>query len=93
MTFKPDQTFNSSHKMGDARITLAKALTKFPEPNIPTSDGKVEFDWSGSFTAKDGTVMRASFWDWKGSLKWGNYVSIWVDKPEYLAEFKKFVEA
>ena len=93
MTFKPDQTFNSSHKMGDAKITLDKALAKFPEPNDSNDDGKVEHSWSGSFTATDGTVMRASFWNWKGSLRYGGYVSTWVDKPDYLDEFKKFIEA
>jgi hypothetical protein len=93
MTFKPDTTFNSSHKMGDARITLEKALAKFPEHNDASDDGKVEHGWSGSFKAKDGTEMRASFWCWKGSLRWGNQVSIWVDKPEYLVEFKRFIEA
>lgn len=91
--FKPDQTFNSSHKMGEANITLQKALAKFPEPNDSNDDGKCEFSWSGSFKAKDGTEMRASFWDWKQSLRHGGYVSIWVDKPDYLMEFKKFIEA
>ena len=93
MRFIPDQTFNSSHKMGDARITLSKALAKFPNPETEDGDGKVEFQWSGSFVAADGTKMRASFWCWKGSLRWGNQVSIWVDKPEYLPEFKRFIEA
>ncbi len=91
--FKPDTIFNSSCKMGDAKISRDRALAKFPEPNECDVDGKVEFSWSGTFTAADGTVMRASFWDWKGSLKWGDQVSIWVDKPEYLPEFKRFVEA
>lgn len=92
MTFKPDQTFNSSHKMYEAVISHEKALAKFPEPNDENCDGKCEFSWSGSYTAKDGTEMRASFWDWKGSLRCG-FVSIWVDKPEYLQEFKQFIEA
>jgi hypothetical protein len=93
MTFKPDQTFNSSHKMDGASIGRTKALAKFPEPNDSNDDGKCEFSWSGSFTAKDGTVMRASFWDWKGGLSQGCGVSIWVDKPKYLQEFKEFIEA
>lgn len=91
--FKPDQTFNSSHKMGDAKISLEKALAKFPEPNDETDDGKCEYSWSGSFTAKDGTVMRASFWDWKGGLTVGMGVSIWVSNLRYLDEFKRFIEA
>ena len=93
MTFKPDTTFNSSHKMGEAGITLAKALAKFTEPNDRNDDGKCEFSWSGSYTAKDGTTMRASFWCWKGSLRHGGYVSIWVGNEKYLDEFKRFVEA
>jgi hypothetical protein len=93
MTFKPDTEFNSSHKMGDAKITLEKALAKFPEFNDENCDGKVEHSWSGSFTAADGTIHRASFWNWKGGLRMGYGVSIWVDKPEYLQEFKQFIEA
>ena len=93
MTFKPDQTFNPSYKMSEAKITRQCALLKFHEPNDSSDADKCEFSWSGSYTAKDGTLMRASLWDWKGSLRWGNQVSIWVDKPEYLHEFKQFVEA
>jgi hypothetical protein len=93
MTFKPDTTFNGSHKMGEAKINLNYALGKFGDGNDSCGDGKCEFSWSGSFTASDGTEMRASFWDWKGSLRHGSYMSIWVDKPEYLQEFTEFIEA
>jgi hypothetical protein len=79
--------------MGEAKITLDKALAKFPNPDTEDGDGKVEFLWSGSFIAADGVEMRASFWCWKGSLRYGGYVSIWLDKPEYLPEFKRFIEA
>lgn len=91
MIFKPDHKFNSSHKMDEAKISLDKALKEFGEGD--TECEKVEHLWSGSFTAKDGTVMRAAFWDWKGGLRMGFGVSIWVDKPEYLPEFKQFIEA
>ena len=93
MTFKPDQTFNSSHKMGEASISLQKALAKFPEPNTDDGDGKVEFQWSGRYVTKDATVIRASFWDWKNSLRHGGYVSIWVSNEKYLDEFKRYIEA
>lgn len=91
--FKPDTTFNSSHKMGDAKITLAKALEKFGEGDTDDCDGKVANYWGGSFTTQDGTVRRASFWNWKGSLNYGGYVSVWISKPEYLPEFIRFIEA
>lgn len=93
MTFKPDTTFNSSHKMGEAKISLDKALIKFPEHNDASDDGKVEHGWSGSFKAKDGTEMRASFWCWKGSLRHGGYVSLWVSNQMYLPEFIRYIEA
>jgi hypothetical protein len=93
MTFIPDTSFNSSHKMGDASISLTRALEKFPNPNDSESDGKCEYSWSGSFIASDGTKIRASFWDWKGGLRAGCGVSIWVDDSKYLDEFRKFIQA
>lgn len=92
MTFKPDSEFNPSHKMGDARINYNYAIGKFGEGDTSNCDGKCSNHWSGSFTAKDGTVMRASFWDWKGGLKAGYGVSIWVSNGKYLDEFKKWIE-
>jgi len=93
MTFKPDTIFNSSCKLGDAKITLDKALAKFPNPDTEDGDGKAAFMWNGSFKAMDGTTMRASFWCWKGSLRHCGIVSIWVDNPMYLLVFKRFIEA
>lgn len=91
MTFKPDTTFNSSHRMDVVAINRNYALGKFGEGNGASDDGKCEFSWSGSFTAADGTVMRASFWDFKGSLNAG-YVSVWVDNAKYLQEFKDWIK-
>jgi hypothetical protein len=94
MTFKPDQTFNSSHKMGDAKITFAKAIAKFGTGNDESDgDGKVENSWSGTFTANDGTVHRASFWNWKKGLNYGAGVSVWISNEKYLPEFTRYIEA
>jgi hypothetical protein len=92
-TFKPDTIFNSSYKMGDAKISYDRIMAKFPESNCDDDCGKCEFSWSGAFTAADGTVMRASFWDWKGGLRHGFGVSIWVSDYRYLTEFKRFIES
>jgi hypothetical protein len=90
--FTPDTTFNESRKMGDARISLECALAKFDKGNAGCDDGKVEFSWSGKFVAKDGSNHRASFWDWKGGLRSGHGVSVWIDNPMYLPEFIKYIE-
>lgn len=90
--FKPDTIFNGSHKMGSATISLKKALAKFPETNEDDCE-KVEYSWSGSFTASDGTVLRVSFWDYKGTLRMSNQVSLWISNPAYLDEFKRYIEA
>lgn len=93
MRFTTDNQFNSSHKMGVAMMTtVEKAIVKFPYYDDSDCDGKVEFYWSGSFTARDGSVHRAAFWDWKGSLRNGYGVSVWIDNPNYLPEFIKFIE-
>ena len=92
MRFVPDTIFNPSHKMEEAKISLDKALSKFPDPETDSGDGKVAYHWSGAFTASDGTVMRASFWDWKQGLEACSRVSIWVSNEKYLQEFKKFIE-
>lgn len=89
--FTPDTTFNESHKMGDAKISLDYALGKFGEGNSESCE-KVEFSWSGKFVAKDGSEHRASFWDWKCGLRDCNTVSVWVDNPMYLPEFIKYIE-
>jgi hypothetical protein len=93
MTFTTDHEFNSSHKMGEASISLDKALIRLGEPSDTDVDGKCEYQWDGQFTASDGTTMRASAWDWKGGLRAGCGVSIWVSNPAYLIDFKKFIQA
>jgi hypothetical protein len=90
-TFTTDLDFNSSHKQGDAKISLDKALAKFGETN--ESCDKCDYIWSGSFTANDGATVRASLWDWNGSLTHAGYVSIWVSDKKYLDEFKRFIQA
>lgn len=94
MTFKqafyPDTIFNSSHKMGEAKISLEKALAKFPDYE---TEEKCEYIWSGCFSASDGNEIRASFWSWKGGLTYCGLVSIWIKDDRYLDEFKRFIQA
>lgn len=92
MTFKIDNRFNSSHKMGEAKINYHYALGKFGEGETDSGDGKCSNLWEGEFTALDGTVMRASMWDYKGSLLYAGYVSVWVSNPAYLDEFIKWIQ-
>jgi len=92
MHFISDEIFNSSHKMDEAKIRLETALERFPSYEGESGDNKSEFSWSGVFVTSSGKRIRASFWDWKGGLRYSNVVSIWVNDYNYLNEFKSFLE-
>lgn len=91
--FITDQDFNQSHRMGHVTVTLAKMVTKFGNATDENIDGKVSHEWTGEYTAKDGSKHRASVWDWKGSLLWSNQASVWIENEDYLPEFKGFLQA
>jgi hypothetical protein len=93
--FATDSEFNPSHKLGQAdAVTLATLTLKLGEPNYEDEyDSRVSVEWSGQFTASDGTVMRASVWDYKGSLAFNKSVSLWVSNGNYLNEFKEWLIA
>ena len=93
MTFKRDDKFNSSFKMGEAKVPYINTIANFGSGDTSNCDGKVPNLWSGSFKARNGTVMRASFWNWNGGLIIGEGVSVWVSNPKYLTEFIKFLES
>jgi hypothetical protein len=93
MTFKQDSKFTSSYKMENALISYSKAIERFGEGTTGSMDDKCSNQWGGTFTTRDGTEIRVSFWDWKGGLGYGCGVSIWVDTPKYLSEFKAYIES
>jgi hypothetical protein len=90
MHFISDDIFNPSHKMGEAKMSLATTLERFPD--YKSGCDKCAFSWSGIFVTSSGERVRASFWDWKGSLRYAGYVSIWVSDYNYLNEFQSFLE-
>jgi len=61
MRFKTDDNFNSSHKIGSVAGVNTNYLTdKLGTPSDYDVDGKVDVEWNGEFTAKDGTTHRAN---------------------------------
>jgi hypothetical protein len=89
-TFKATDESNSSHKMGDAAASEDRLIDLLGHGE--TDGDKSDRFWEGIMTANDGTEVQASAWDWKGGMRAGAGVSIWVGNEKYLKEWKNFLE-
>lgn len=85
-SFKFDDIFISSYVMMRVEGVSYDALVA----RFGFGDG---YDtWNGTFTSKDGSEMRASFWSHNDSLYNAGMISVWIRDNMYLQEFADFIK-
>lgn len=91
-SFTTDGIFNGSHFMASVNVSWERMHSKFGKASDYTCD-KSEATWEGNFKANDGTIHRASMYDYQGCLMGCGSIHLWIDDERYLNEFISFVGA
>lgn len=94
--YTPTNVFYPSFKMGDVVVREPQLIEILGEGDGEGSaDDKSSNCWSGILTINADTVdeeqCKVCCWDWKGGLEAGYGVSVWVEKPRFLQDWKNLL--
>jgi hypothetical protein len=95
ISFTPSTEFHSSWKMGEAFVSLDRAIEILGEGEGLSGDDKCENTWAGFLTLETGETVNVCAWDWNGSIhEYKPRVCIWVQsgKHEHLMMWKNLIE-
>ena len=103
LVFESTDLFFSSHKMGEVKATEARiteVLGKPIEDNRDDDyegeygpwDDKVAVEWRGHIKLADGSKVAVAIWDYKGTLVYCDYASVWCEREEIMEHLIAFIE-